>query len=131
MLLGAHVAVLDFLFYTGRQFPERYRGGAFLASHGSWNRASRVGYEIMFVPFKAGKPAGPPENFLTGFMISPTSREVWGRPVAVAELSDGSILLSEDGNGTLWHISYGKQECRVPSAEYRVPSTECRVPSAE
>ena len=59
VLLGAHVAVLDFIFYTGKQFPAEYQGGAFLAWHGSWNRSKRVGQSIAFVPFKNGKPVGP------------------------------------------------------------------------
>ncbi|MGH7754257.1 MAG: PQQ-dependent sugar dehydrogenase, partial [Gemmatimonadales bacterium] len=78
VLLGAHVAVLDCLFYTGRQFPKQYQGGAFLAFHGSWNRAKRVGYSVVWVPFKDGKPAGGPQDFLTGFMRDPDKREVWG-----------------------------------------------------
>ena len=104
--LGAHVAVLDFTFYTGTQFPEEYRGGAFLALHGSWNRSKRVGYSVVFVPFRDGKPSGEPREFLTGWMISPESEEVWGRPVAVLQLSDGSLLVSDDGGKRIWKVSY-------------------------
>ena len=104
----AHVAVLDSRFYTGKQFPAKYQGGAFLAFHGSWNRAERVGYSVAFVPFKNGKPAGPVEDFLTGFMLDPTKREVWGRPVGLLQLADGSLLVSDDGGNRLWHISYKK-----------------------
>ena len=104
--LGAHVAVLDFTFYTGSQFPAEYRGGAFLAYHGSWNRSKRVGYEVVFVPFANGKPSGPPRDFLTGWMLSPDSKEVWGRPVAVLQMQDGSLLVSEDGGNKLWRVSY-------------------------
>lgn len=104
--LGAHVAVLDFTFYTGKQFPTKYQGGAFLADHGSWNRSKRVGYSVVFVPFKNGKPAGGPEDFLTGWMVSPESRDVWGRPVAVLQLSDGSLLVTDDGGKKIWRISY-------------------------
>lgn len=106
--LQAHVAVLDSRFYTGKQFPAKYQGGAFLAFHGSWNRAERVGYSVAFVPFKNGKPAGPVEDFLTGFMLDPTKREVWGRPVGLLQLADGSLLVSDDGGNRLWHISYKK-----------------------
>jgi len=104
--LGAHVAVIDFTFYTGKQFPAKYQGGAFLAQHGSWNRSKRVGQNVMFVPFKGGKPSGPPEEFLTGWLISPDSTDVWGRPVAVLQMQDGSLLVSEDGNNKVYRISY-------------------------
>lgn len=104
--LGAHVAVLDFLFYTGKQFPKEYQGGAFLAQHGSWNRSRRVGYNVVFVPFKNGKPAGPPKEFLEGWMLHPDKPDVWGRPVALLQLPDGSILLSDDVGNKLWHITY-------------------------
>ena len=104
--LGAHVAVLDAMFYTGKQFPAKYRGGAFLCFHGSWNRSERVGYSVVFQPFKGGKPSGEKENFLTGWMIAPDKREVWGRPVGLFELPDGSLLVSEDGGNKIWRISY-------------------------
>ena len=104
--LGSHVAVLDFIFYTGQQFPQQYRGGALLAFHGSWNRAKRVGYSVAFVPFKDGKPAGEPQDFLTGWMLNPDSREVWGRPVGLLQLTDGSILVSDDGGNKIWRVYY-------------------------
>jgi len=107
ILLPSHVAVLDYCFYTGKQFPAEYRGGAFMAFHGSSNRAIRVGYEIAFLPFKNGKPAADqPSHFLTGWMLSPDKREVWGRPVAVFQVPDGSLLVSDDGGNKLWRISY-------------------------
>ncbi|MDQ2900616.1 MAG: PQQ-dependent sugar dehydrogenase, partial [Acidobacteriota bacterium] len=105
--LGAHVAVLDFTFYTGKQFPVEYRDGAFLAFHGSWNRSKRVGQSIAFIPFKNGKPtAEHPKPFLTGWMLSPDEREVWGRPVAVFQMQDGSLLVSDDGGKKIWRIAY-------------------------
>ncbi len=104
--LGAHVAVLDFAFYTGKQFPAEYRNGAFLALHGSWNRSKRVGQSVAFIPFRNGKPSGPMREFLTGWMLSPDKREVWGRPVGILQLPDGSLLVSEDGNSKIWRISY-------------------------
>ena len=106
VLLGSHVAVLDFIFYTGRQFPTEYRGGAFLAFHGSWNRSRRVGQSIGFVPFQDGKPAGEVREVVKGWMLSPDKREVWGRPVGLLQLPDGSLLISEDGDKKLWRFSY-------------------------
>lgn len=106
VLLGSHVAVLDFIFYQGKSFPAKYRGGAFLAMHGSWNRSERVGYSVTFIPFKNGKPSGQMEDFLTGWMLGPTQAEVWGRPVAILELPDGSILVSDDGGNKIWRVSY-------------------------
>ncbi|HXV60261.1 MAG TPA: PQQ-dependent sugar dehydrogenase [Vicinamibacteria bacterium] len=106
VLLGAHVAVLDILFYTGEQFPPEYQGGMFLAFHGSWNRAERIGYEVAFVPFADGEPTAGPESFLRGWMLDPKKREVWGRPVGLLQASDGSLIVSDDGGGKLWRISY-------------------------
>ena len=106
VLLGAHVAVLDFVFNTGQMFPAEYQGGAFLAWHGSWNRKDRVGQSIAFVPFQNGKPAGPPREVVTGWMLGPEKPEVWGRPVALLQLPDGSLLISEDGNNRIWRLSY-------------------------
>ncbi len=106
VLLGAHVAVLDCLFYSGGMFPQKYRGGALLALHGSSNRAKRIGYSVVFVPFRDGKPTAGPEDFLTGFMLDPDKREVWGRPVGLMELPDGSLLVSDDGGNKIWRVSY-------------------------
>ncbi len=104
--LGSHVAVLDTLFYTGKQFPKEYQGGAFLTFHGSWNRANRVGYSVTFIPFSQGKPTSGPRDFLTGFMLAPEKREVWGRPVGLFQLPNGSLLVSDDGGNKIWRISY-------------------------
>jgi len=106
VLLGAHVAVLDALFYTGKQFPAEYQGGAFLAFHGSWNRSKRVGQSIAFVPFKGGKPSGSVREIVTGWMLGPDRQEVWGRPVGLLQMTDGSLLISEDGNQRIWRLSY-------------------------
>lgn len=108
VILGGHMGPLDIIFYTGDQFPEKYRGGAFIAFHGSWNRWKRNGYKIAFVPFKDGKPTAGPEDFLTGWMLGEDKREVWGRPVGLLQLPDGSILVSDDGAGKIWRISYNK-----------------------
>lgn len=107
VLLGAHVAVLDILFYTGDMFPQKYHGGMFLALHGSWNRSERIGYEVVFIPFANGEPTAGSEPFLNGWMVNPTEREVWGRPVGLLQLLDGSLLVTDDGNGKIWRISYG------------------------
>ncbi len=106
--LTPHCAVLDFVFYTGTQFPAQYRSGAFLANHGSSNRADRVGYSVSFVPFQKGKPAGPVRDFLTGWMLGPDRKEVWGRPVGLLQLRDGSLLISDDGGKKIWRVTYGK-----------------------
>ncbi len=105
VLLGPHVAPLESVFYQGRQFPDRYRGGAFIAEHGSWNRSILSGYEVVFVPFRDGRPSGDPEAFLTGFNPNPHSRVVNGRPVGVAVAQDGSLLVSDDGGGVIWRVS--------------------------
>jgi glucose/arabinose dehydrogenase len=106
VILETHCAVLDFIFYNGKQFPAEYRGGAFLANHGSASRSHRVGYSITFVPFAQGKPSGKPRDFLTGFLLDPDKPEVWGRPVGLLEMPDGSMMLSDDGAKKLWHIRY-------------------------
>lgn len=104
--LGAHVAVLDAMFYTGKQFPKQYQGGAFLAFHGSWNRSKRVGYNVSFIPFKDGKPQSGPQPFLSGWMLGPDKQEVWGRPVGLLQMPDGSLLVSDDGGNKLWRVYY-------------------------
>ena len=104
--LTPHCAVLDFIFYTGNQFPAEYRNGAFLANHGSSNRSDRIGYSVSFVPFKNGKPAGAVRDFLTGFMLGADRKEVWGRPVGLLQLRDGSVLVSDDGGKMIWRVSY-------------------------
>jgi glucose/arabinose dehydrogenase len=106
VLLGAHVAPLEFTFYAGKQFPEQYRGGAFIAEHGSWNRASRAGYQVAFVGFQNGKASADPLPFLTGLVPDPNGKNVNGRPVGVAVASDGALLVSDDGAGVIYRISY-------------------------
>lgn len=106
VILPAHAAVMDFTFCTSKKFPAKYRNGAFLAYRGSSNRAKRVGYSVVFVPFKDGKPSGPPEEFLSGWMMGADEKEVWGRPVGVLQLADGSLLVSEDGNNKIWRVWY-------------------------
>jgi glucose/arabinose dehydrogenase len=109
VLLQAHSASLEMAFYptdpTGAAaFPAAYRGDAFAALHGSWNRSRRTGYKLVRIRIKDGAPTGEYEDFLTGFVIDDDS--VWGRPVGVAVARDGALLVSEDGNGTIWRIAY-------------------------
>ena len=108
VLLGAHVAPLQFAFYTGKQFPESYWGGAFIAEHGSWNRAARSGYQVAFVAFKDGKPSADPVPFLTGLVPDPNGENVDGRPVGVTVAPDGSLLVSDDGAGVVYRVSAAK-----------------------
>lgn len=103
--LGAHTASLGLVFYRGSAFPARYRGGAFIGQHGSWNRSTFSGYRVAFVPFVDGRPSGPVEDFLTGFIASEDRGEVHGRPVGLAVL-DGSLLIADDAGGRIWRVRY-------------------------
>ena len=106
VLFPAHSAALGITFYTGSQFPQRFRNGAFVGLHGSWNRSKPTGYKVVFVPFVNGKP-GPAEDFVTGWHLSDTPNQVWGRPVGVTVHKDGSLLVSDDGGGMIWRVRYG------------------------
>ena len=106
VLVQAHSAPLQMIFYTGDQFPDDYRGDAFVALHGSWNRAKRTGYKVVRVPLDRGRPKGVYEDFLTGF-VTPAGN-VWGRPVGLAVMKDGSLLVSEDANDSIWRVTYNK-----------------------
>jgi glucose/arabinose dehydrogenase len=103
--LGSHTASLGLLFYTKKSFPSKYREGAFITQHGSWNRSVISGYKVIFVPFHDGKPQGPPEDFLTGFTADLEKSTVHGRPVGIALLDDGSMLVSDDASNTIWRVS--------------------------
>lgn len=105
--LGAHTASLGLHFYRGRAFPEPWRG-AFIGQHGSWNRSSFAGYKVIHVPFRNGRPSGMPQDFLTGFIASPKS--VRGRPVGVAELPDGSLLVADDAGNSVWRVRRADQK---------------------
>jgi glucose/arabinose dehydrogenase len=105
VLVGPHAAPLECTFYTGQQFPEKYDGGAFIALHGSWNRSILNGYEVIFIPFRDGRPSGNPEPFLTGFVPNAKSNVVRGRPVGVAVAQDASLFVSDDGGRVIWRIS--------------------------
>jgi len=103
--LGSHVAALGLAFYRGKTFPQRYHGGAFIGMHGSWNRSKMVGYKVAFVPFQNGKPAGPLEDILTGFIANEDKFEAYGRPVGVTVWTDGSLLVADDSGGKIWRVS--------------------------
>jgi glucose/arabinose dehydrogenase len=107
LLFEAHSSAMDIVFYEGQQFPAEYRGSAFVALKGSWNRSEPTGYKVVLVPFKDGKPVGHYENFAAGFWTSGLQRaEVWGRPAALAVAKDGALLIADDTGGTIWRISY-------------------------
>lgn len=108
VLIQAHAAALGLVFYNGKMFPEKYRGGAFVALHGSWNRANRTGYSVIHVPFRNGKPLGGYDDFAIGWAPDPASKTVWGRPVGLLVLPDGSLLVSDDGAGVIWRVSYSR-----------------------
>ena len=103
VLVQAHSASLGLTFYNSSAFPSEYRGDGFAAEHGSWNRSKRTGYKVIRIRLKDGVPTGEYQDFLTGFVINDS--EVWGRPVGVAVAHDGALLVSEDGNGTIWRIT--------------------------
>jgi len=104
--LDAHTASLGLAFYDKTAFPEKYHTGAFIGQHGSWNRSKLSGYKVVFVPFKDGKPAGKPQDFLTGFISDESKSEVHGRPVGVAVTPEGALLVADDASNTIWKIVY-------------------------
>ena len=108
-----HMAPVGLLFYTGNQFPEKYKNGAFVAFHGSWNRSPepQKGYFVAFVPFKDGKPLGDWEIFADGFaggaaFMQPGSAK--HRPCGLAQGPDGSLYVSDDSGGAIYRIVYSK-----------------------
>lgn len=105
--LEAHAADLGLTFYTGKKFPAKYQGGIFSAQHGSWNRTTPIGARVMFTPVKADGSADKTEVFADGW-LDPQTRQYRGRPVDVANLPDGSILVSDDFAGAIYRISYNE-----------------------
>jgi glucose/arabinose dehydrogenase len=101
--LGTHTASLGLCFYSADLLPPRYRNGAFIGQHGSWNRKPRSGYKLIFVPFQDGRPAGRPEDILTGFVSE--RGEAWGRPVGVAVDRAGAILMADDVGNVVWRVT--------------------------
>jgi glucose/arabinose dehydrogenase len=108
VLIQAHSAPLGITFYDGAMFPREYRGSAFVALHGSWNRSKRTGYKVIRIPFVNGKPSGGYDDFVAGWMTDENSREVWGRPVCLLVLRDGSLLISDDGAQKIWRVTYSR-----------------------
>lgn len=109
VLLPSHSAALGLLFYGGKQFPAEYQGSLFVALHGSINRSKLSGYGIVRIPFKNGKPAGAPQDFLSGFVVrDDDEKQVWGRPVGLLEMADGSLLMTDDGANRIWRIRYSR-----------------------
>jgi glucose/arabinose dehydrogenase len=105
VVLQPHNASLQITFYEADRFPAEYKGDLFASEHGSWNRSTRVGYEVIRIPrHHTGKASGDYEDFLTGFVL-PDGR-VWGRPVSVAAVPDGSLLVTDDGSNTIWRVDY-------------------------
>jgi glucose/arabinose dehydrogenase len=109
VLLQAHSAALGIAFYDGKMFPPQYQGGLFIAMHGSWNRSLRTGYKIVFVPFDHDRASTGYDDFVVGWSPDPSSRFVWGRPVGLLVMHDGSLLVSDDGAGVIWRVTYGSQ----------------------
>ena len=109
VLLQPHNASLEMTFYEGKQFPKEYDGDIFAAEHGSWNKATRAGYEVIRVPLhQTGHATGEYEDFLTGFVLP--DGNAWGRPVGVTVAPDGSLLVTDDGSNSIWRVTYtGKQ----------------------
>jgi glucose/arabinose dehydrogenase len=108
VLIQPHSAPLQLTFYDGTMFPAAYRGEGFASLHGSWNRGERTGYKVVRIVMRDGQPTGEYEDFMTGFLTP--EGDVWGRPVGVAVGADGALLVSEDGNGTLWRVTYAGEE---------------------
>jgi glucose/arabinose dehydrogenase len=108
VLLQAHSAPLEMTFYTAASgpsaFPKAFRGEAFVALHGSWNRALRTGYKVVVAKLNGGVPTGEYEDFLTGFVVD--EKTVWSRPVGVTVAHDGALLVSDDAGGMIWRVSY-------------------------
>jgi glucose/arabinose dehydrogenase len=107
LLFLSHSAPIGLIFYQGRQFPPEYRGNAFVTLRGSWNSGKPVGYQVARVKLRDGKAEDGYEIFLDGFRIGGTDRaEVWGRPAGIAEMPDGSLLVTDDTGRTIWRVSY-------------------------
>ncbi|MDH3272229.1 MAG: sorbosone dehydrogenase family protein [Gemmatimonadota bacterium] len=107
VLLPAHAAPMGLTFYKGAGFPAEYANSAYVALHGSINRLDLAGYSVVRIPFADGRPTGPPEDFLTGFILrDDEEKEVWGRPVDVQELPDGSLLIADDAGNRIFRVTY-------------------------
>ena len=105
--LSSHVAPLGLAFYTADSLPEKYRGGAFVGEHGSWDRPQFNGYKVVFVPFSGGRPNGKAEDVVTGFLNA--NGEARGRPVGVAIDKTGALLIADDVGNTVWRVTAAGQ----------------------
>jgi glucose/arabinose dehydrogenase len=106
--LGSHTASLGLVFYDSDLLPQRYRGGAFVGQHGSWNRQPLAGYRVIFIPFANGRPTGKPEEILTGFVDE--QEHALGRPVGVAVDGRGALLVADDVGNRIWRVTPSQQE---------------------
>lgn len=106
VLFQAHSSTLGLVFYDGAMFPAEYRGDAFVAMHGSWNRSKRTGYKVVRVRFRDGAPVGGYDDFCVGWMLGEDVKEVWGRPVGLLVMPDGALLVVDDGANCVWRIAY-------------------------
>jgi glucose/arabinose dehydrogenase len=105
--LGAHTASLGLAFAGDKGLSAQFSSGAFVGQHGSWNRKPPSGYKVIFVPFSNGKPSGDPVDVLTGFLSD--AGDAYGRPVGVAVVPDGSLLVADDVGNTIWRVSKMRQ----------------------
>jgi len=101
--LGSHVAALGLEFYTHDLLSSKYANGAFVGLHGSWNRKPHSGYKVIFVPFENGKPAGQPQDILTGFLDAKGNAQ--GRPVGVVSAKNGALLVADDVGNVIWRVT--------------------------
>jgi glucose/arabinose dehydrogenase len=106
VLFQAHSAALGATFYTGTQFPAQYRGDAFVAMHGSWNRAEATGCKVVRIDFENGKPVGGYDDFATGWLFDARRARAFGRPAGVTMAPDGSLLIADDAGGRIWRVSW-------------------------
>jgi hypothetical protein len=123
VLFQAHSSALSVAFYDREAFPAEYRGDAFVALHGSHSRPEMTGYKVVRVRMQDGKPTGEYEDFMTGFVLDDDT--VWARPAGVAVTRDGALLVSDDANGTIFRVTYGKylprRSCRAGRRDAGAP----------
>ena len=101
--MSSHVAALGLAFYTADSLPQKYRGGAFVGEHGSWDRPRFNGYKVVFVPFSGGRPSGKAEDVVTGFLNS--DEKARGRPVGLAVDKSGALLIADDVGNAVWRVT--------------------------
>jgi hypothetical protein len=111
--LSSHVAPLGLVFYTGTNLPTHYRGGAFVGEHGSWDRTVLNGYRIVYVPFENGRPSGPAEDVVTGFLID--GDKARGRPVGLTVDGQGGLLIADDTGNSVWRVSAAAEPANIGS----------------